>query len=195
MSYPFDAISAIDPQDPSRVAADAEVTIAAPGDETQTPIPLTDLTGLPLPNPVLVNSLGFGPAFQAEIPSVAWYGGTMSGLLHSYTGLKEDAEAAASSANLSRIAAEAAGSAAEGIPSGGSAGQVLSKVTSTSYDTAWVTPSSGGAVYGAGVMVTVQQVGSGYTRPTSDPTIRYVFTGTADPGTVALENDRWERLD
>lgn len=52
----------------------------------------------------------------------------------------------------------------------------------------------GGGVVAPQTMVVVNQVGSGYTRPSSDPDIVYVFTGSADPGPVALENDRWDRF-
>lgn len=52
----------------------------------------------------------------------------------------------------------------------------------------------GGSGGGPGSMISVNQVGGGYTRPTSDTSIVYVFVGTADPGSVAKENDRWERI-
>lgn len=38
----------------------------------------------------------------------------------------------------------AAGAAGQGVPTGGTAGQVLAKVDGTDYNTQWVTPSSGG---------------------------------------------------
>lgn len=38
----------------------------------------------------------------------------------------------------------AQGPAGQGVPTGGTTGQVLTKVSSTNYDTAWTTPSSGG---------------------------------------------------
>lgn len=45
-----------------------------------------------------------------------------------------------------------AGAAGQGVPTGGTTGQVLSKVDATDYNTQWVTPSSGGSG-GAGSMV------------------------------------------
>lgn len=46
----------------------------------------------------------------------------------------------------------------------------------------------------SGVMIAVNEVGGTYTRPTDSPHIVCVFTGVSDPGAVALENDRWEKL-
>lgn len=45
-----------------------------------------------------------------------------------------------------------------------------------------------------GVMVACNESGGAYTRPTDRTDIVVVFTGADDPGAVALENDRWERL-
>lgn len=52
----------------------------------------------------------------------------------------------------------------------------------------------GGGYSGPGTMISVNQSGGSYTRPTSDPDLIYVFVGSADPGSVAKENDRWERI-
>jgi hypothetical protein len=38
----------------------------------------------------------------------------------------------------------AAGAAGQGVPTGGTTGQVLQKVSATNYDTAWATPAAGG---------------------------------------------------
>lgn len=40
-----------------------------------------------------------------------------------------------------------AGAAGQGVPAGGSTGQVLTKTSGTDYDTTWATPSSGGSVW------------------------------------------------
>lgn len=80
-----------------------------------------------------------------------------------------------------------------GVPAGGSMGQVLGKTTNSDYDLEWVDGPAGGGG-GPGSMIVVNQSGTSYTRPSSDPNIVYVFTGTADPGSVALENDRWDRI-
>lgn len=45
-----------------------------------------------------------------------------------------------------------------------------------------------------GTMIVCTESGGGYVRPTSRADIVVVFTGASDPGAVALENDRWERL-
>lgn len=108
MPYPFDQIFAADPERPEMVAVNAPVVVFAPGDETKTPLKLTAVNGLPLGNPVMVNDRGFGPAFIADLDQVAWEGGGLTGLMASYRGLKDDAEAARLEASLSRAAAEEA---------------------------------------------------------------------------------------
>lgn len=52
----------------------------------------------------------------------------------------------------------------------------------------------GGGSVAPNTMVSVNEVGGTYTRPTSNPAIVYVFVGSSDPGAKALENDRWERI-
>lgn len=54
--------------------------------------------------------------------------------------------------------------------------------------------SGGGGTAAPNTMVSVNEVGGSYTRPTSNPAIVYVFVGASDPGSKALENDRWERI-
>lgn len=105
MPYTFDAIQAFDPTDPLRVASDAEVTFFAPDDPTQTPIEITDVTGIALPNPYLTNDLGSIPKFVANIERVAWASGEMGDFLTSWEGLRDAAEA-------SRVAAEEAAAGA-----------------------------------------------------------------------------------
>ncbi|WP_461169256.1 tail fiber domain-containing protein [Arthrobacter sp. Z1-15] len=109
MSYPYEQIFAGDPSAPERVAANGIVTIFAPGDAAMTPITITTLDGLPLPNPVQVNESGFGPAFQhATLDQVAWAGGGFTGILTSYKGMKEVAVAAGVSASAAAAAAQMA---------------------------------------------------------------------------------------
>ncbi len=46
----------------------------------------------------------------------------------------------------------------------------------------------------AGTMFAVNESSGTYIRPSSRSDIIFVFTGVSDPASVALENDRWERL-
>lgn len=101
MPFTFDAIQAFDPTDPKRVAADAEIIIHAPNDPNLTPIEITDVTGIALPNPYLTNDLGSMPAFVSYLERVAWTSGDMTNFLTSWEGLRDAAEAA-------RVAAEEA---------------------------------------------------------------------------------------
>jgi hypothetical protein len=105
VAYTFEHIEARDPNIPALVASNASVVIFAPGDATKTPLALTDTTGLPLANPVMVNAMGYGPAFISDLDRVAWEGGGFTGFFTSYEGMKEVAVA-------SQVAAEAAATAA-----------------------------------------------------------------------------------
>ncbi|SEE19337.1 hypothetical protein SAMN04489740_0853 [Arthrobacter alpinus] len=110
--YPFDPLLAATPSNPAIVAANASVTIFAPGDATKTPVTIWDLSrSTQLPNPVTTNELGCGPAFLHDtMPQLAWEGGGFSDTFKSFTGLWEDAQAAVGAA---QGAAGSAGEAAE----------------------------------------------------------------------------------
>lgn len=82
------------------------------------------------------------------------------------------------------------GTAENGIPVGGVTGQMLVKRSNFDFDAEWTNPASGGG----GTIIPAYESGGKYTRPTTDPNICVIFTGASDPGSVALENDRWERL-
>ncbi len=56
-----------------------------------------------------------------------------------------------------------AGPAGEGVPTGGTDGQVLVKASDTDYDTEWVTMASGGADLTAETLMTILQGGDGVT--------------------------------
>lgn len=106
MAYTFDQIFAADPSNPDQIAANGVVTIFAPGDETQTPLTITTVDGLPLQNPIAVNEVGYGPAFMhATLDRVAWVGGGFSGFLTSYDGMKNEAVAARQEAGVAASAA------------------------------------------------------------------------------------------
>lgn len=108
MPYPYDQIFAGDPASPEKVASNGVVTIFAPADANRTPLTITTLDGLPLPNPIQVNDAGFGPAFlHATLDQVAWAGGGFSGLFVSYQGMKEVAVAAQLAAEEAAAAAQA----------------------------------------------------------------------------------------
>ena len=99
MAFAFKQIEAHDPSNPGLVAPNASVTIFEPGDPAMTPLTLTTLTGEPLPNPVTVNGLGYGPAFMhATLPQVAWAGGGLTGTFESYEGMRDEAIAARTAA-------------------------------------------------------------------------------------------------
>lgn len=109
MSFTFDATQAFDPTDPRIVAANAEITFHAVGDVSLTPLEITDVTGVPLPNPYATNDLGAMPAFVHEtLDQVAWSGGGQSGKLTSWEGLRDAAGASRMAAESAAIGAVAA---------------------------------------------------------------------------------------
>ena len=100
MAFPYKQIFAVDESMPERVAQNGVVTIFAPGDTTKTPLAITSLEGLRLPNPIQVNGEGYGPPFMhATLSQVAWAGGGLTGTFESYEGMRDEAVAA-------RVAAE-----------------------------------------------------------------------------------------
>lgn len=167
MSYYFDGFFAIDPADPSQVAAGGMVTLVDPNDAGLTPIVLTDPDGLPRSNPVQANERGFVPAFRSDLDYVRWVAGDLSGTHASYQGIKTDsvnaaiaASAAQSSAALaadaaltSKQAAEAAAAMASG-PADTQVSTLLAdpaSATSQALDLRLtvVTPTSNGLMLGA----------------------------------------------
>lgn len=121
MPYPYDQVFAADPATPENVASNGVVTIFAPGDPDRTPLTITTLDGLPLPNPMQVNDAGFGPAFMhATHDQVAWAGGGFTGLFVSYKGMKDEAVAA-------RVAAEGAQFAVDDVIQRADAGEFVGR--------------------------------------------------------------------
>jgi len=106
MAMSFDQIFAADPANPQNVASNAAVLIYAPGDATKAPLTITDPSGGPLANPVIVNANGFGSAFMhATLDRVAWDGGGFSGFFTSYEGMKNVSVAAQAAAEAAAATA------------------------------------------------------------------------------------------
>lgn len=74
----------------------------------------------------------------------------------------------------------------EGIKNVALAAQAAAEETLRQVSSGEATPTSG--------LVPVYEVNGGYTRPNNSTKVSYIFTGYSDPGSVALENDRWEKL-
>jgi hypothetical protein len=131
--YPYDLNLVVDPLNPANVVAEGEVTLYDPTDtDFSSPLALEDLHGLPLGNPLTSSPTGFLQEFVATIPQVKWKSGPYEGLFNSYKGLRDEAVAA-------REAAEAA-LLERGIKSGGTTGQVLTKVSDLDYSVEWRSP-------------------------------------------------------
>jgi hypothetical protein len=125
--YPFDMQLVVDPLNPDNVVLNAAISIYDPADTAGTTLlPLKDLYGFDLPNPLNSNHLGFIQAFTAELPQVMWKAGTYSGFFESYTGLRDEAVAAATAAEASALDAEAAAASAEATANGFTVGTVTS---------------------------------------------------------------------
>lgn len=128
--YPFEMQIAVDANNPDTVVAAGVVTVTDPGDSSNTPITLVDPAGIPMANPITTSAQGFIPAFQATIPHVKWSDGTYAGFLSSYKGLLNEAIAAREAAQAATI---------NGMPTAGTAGQVLVKASDSNYAVTWRT--------------------------------------------------------
>lgn len=167
--YAFKQIFAADPSNTSNVAKGGSVLLFAVGDATRKPLVLTDLAnGMVLPNPVPVNSNGFGPAFMHEtLPQVAWEGGGFSGTFESYEGLRADAVAAM---EASQESAQAAGDAlqltkvAADNAAAGAAGALAGAVAEATAAKAAAQAAAGlvGAPAGAAVLAAIQPGGAAH---------------------------------
>lgn len=143
MPYPYPGVFAIDPDNPSNVAVEAELTIFDPADSSRAPILLVDSGGLPVPNPMTTNNKGFVGAFYADLDEVGWVAGELVGLIQSFSGIRNAALKAADQANTaaadaaeSRIAAENAANLVE-APSDQVIGQLASTPGTETYGAVW----------------------------------------------------------
>lgn len=142
MSFPYPGLFAIDPNDASNVAANAELKIFDPTDMAQTPIALADSSGMPIPNPLLTNDKGFIGGFYAEIDEVGWQAGELQGLIQSFSGLRTAVmEARTGSLKAATEAAEAANEARNAAnlvdaPADQTVSMMLQDGNSQSYDAA-----------------------------------------------------------
>lgn len=107
--YPYAGILLADAVTFQR-APNAVVTVYNIDDATNsTPLGLTDLTGLPLPQPLTSSSDAFLPPFVAQVDGVKLVGGGLTIVEYSHKGMKDAADAAAAAA---QAAAQDAGIAA-----------------------------------------------------------------------------------
>lgn len=164
----FPSMLAVDEQ--GNIARDSVGRLYDVSDTTRArPLAVTDLNGVPFPdNAVPTSAIGVIAPFRVDGHSVvSWVSGQY----------RMDIPAI------------------DAVPRGGSYGQVLGKASSEDFDFSWMSPSeAGGGSSGGGTMIPAYEANGKYTRPTTDPKICVIFTGSSDPGSVALENDRWERL-
>lgn len=93
-AYQFDSILVADPVTFQR-AINATVTVYDVADTgNTTPLPLKDLNGLPLPNPLTSNADAFLPPFTTTSPHVKLVAGTLALAQASYEALLDEARAA-----------------------------------------------------------------------------------------------------
>lgn len=60
--------------------------------------------------------------------------------------------------------------------------------------TQWEPGSISVSVIPAGSVLNVKETGGAYTRPTARTDVTVIFTGVSDPGSVAIDGDKWDRL-
>lgn len=111
--YPIGMELVVDPDNPMNVVANGSVGIYAPEDTAGvTLLPLKDLNGFPLANPLTSNAYGFTPGFLAPLPQVRWKSGEFSNVYNSYIGLRDEAVAAKNAAQDAQAEAAGAGASA-----------------------------------------------------------------------------------
>ena len=117
MPYTYDEIFAKDPNgNGDAIARNASITISDPADPTMAPIAITDPTGMPLPNPIIVDRDGMGPAFQhPTLHRVRWSGGGKMNYFTSYEGMFNETVAAKEAAQASSNSAASAASTAAAV--------------------------------------------------------------------------------
>lgn len=144
----FDPILAADPSNPNLVAADGSITLYTIGDATQAPVPLFTLDDQPMDNPVTVNSLGFGPAFQVDdLDAVAWAGGGLGGVFRSPDAalLAAQASATSSAASATSSAASATSASASATSAAGAATAAATSATAAGTSATSATASAASA--------------------------------------------------
>lgn len=106
--YPFDMQLVVDPLNPSTVVAEGAVYIYDPADTTfSSPLPITNLQGVPIENPLESSPTGYIDEFVAQVPQVVWKSGQYTGLFNSFKGMRDEAIAAKEAAEASALYAEA----------------------------------------------------------------------------------------
>lgn len=147
--YYYDSVLAYNPDTVTTAKSSAFQAYAVSDVANTTPLPVKDLNGLPLS--IRSNSDGMLPTFGVDgYRQVKLVSGTYSQVLTSMTGILEQSDKNTADAAASRVAAEqAASAAASAVPTGGTAGQVLVKLSNADRDVGWRTVSSGGGSGGA----------------------------------------------
>lgn len=170
MAYTYDPMFAKDPNNPNVVASNATITIYDPADPTKTPIAITDTTGSPLPNPITVDGLGMGPAFQhPTLDRVAWTGGGRTNYFTSYEGMKNEAQAAKEAAQDAANAATTASA------------EVVTTATVDGSGNLVLTKASGGTVNAGSVKGPKGDTGA--PGPNTVPTQAAIQAEVTTPGT------------
>lgn len=180
----FDPIFAADPDNPELIAQDASITIFNPDDSTMTPVTITDPTGSPLANPVLVNDKGWGPAFKTptgpgELFRVGWSGAGFTGFFTSYEGMRDATLAAKASAESA--AYNAAGAATEALA--GSTAAATAAATSASTA---ATSAAGAATTAANALAAAQAAQSAAEAAAATAPGGGVAVNPADPDSFII---------
>lgn len=128
--YPIGMELVVDPDNPMNVVANGSVGIYAPEDTAGvTLLPLKDLNGFPMANPLTSNAYGFTPGFLAPLPQVRWKSGEFSNVYNSYIGLRDEAVAAKNAAQDAQAEAASAGANAAEVAQEALAGAVTAATT------------------------------------------------------------------
>ena len=133
-TYAFDPQLVADPVTFTR-AAKASITVYDVGDTTNsTPLTLTDLSGLPLANPLTSTADAIIPAFMSTSPQVKLVGGGLTIPVGSFDSVLSAATAAQADAASSASSAASAASYAAGLLAGPLDGGNASSIFTSSFN-------------------------------------------------------------
>lgn len=111
--YLYDLDICFDPDNPNNIVRGGLIEIYDATDlEGTTLLPLKDTSGNPIPNPMMSNEYGVLGRRIAPAPQCLWKSGEFSGVFNSYKGLRDEALAARTAAEMAAGTAASAGAEA-----------------------------------------------------------------------------------
>lgn len=174
--YFYDMDLVVDPLNPANVVRNGLITLYDPADtEGLEPLAITDPSGVPLPNPIPSNDYGYLPPRIVSVPQTMWKSGDFTGYFNSYKGLRDEAVAARTAAEIAQAAATTAGADAAAV--------VEQQLAATAADAA-ASKAAAAAAQVAAEAAAATSTGGGVALDPTDPDVLLISTkadGTVVP--------------